>query len=359
MENVKRLNAYQDPFGSAWLNVVPSKNLGLKLTDQQLRISLSLRLGAKICDQDLIAKSNGPIGNELLQKLTSVLNIVLEVKIPVGLRLFFFGAKLIGLRKKDGGVRPIAVGNTLRRICSKCVSSLATDQRQIDFYGTQFGCGTSRGAEIAAHVFRTIIENKKNPENVILKMDFKNASNSLKRDKMLDTVFRKRRQLYNYTHSAYSETSHLFKGVKVIQSQEGCQQEDPECPALDSDTIQDLVNQMVSQYNVWYLDDGNLSDHYRTVLDDLKRIIASVDDYGLSLVKTKYHLIFLGKGTESSKKRIKTLFEEDCPGIEVEYCEKLERLGSPMGANARRVLLNKKMIELQRLSEVVTKLDAH
>ena len=50
-ENVKRLNAYQDPFGSAWLNVVPSKNLGLKLTDQQLRISLSLRLGSKICEK--------------------------------------------------------------------------------------------------------------------------------------------------------------------------------------------------------------------------------------------------------------------------------------------------------------------
>ena len=51
VENVKRLNAYQDPFGSAWLNVVPSKNLGLKLTDQQLRISLSLRLGAKSCEK--------------------------------------------------------------------------------------------------------------------------------------------------------------------------------------------------------------------------------------------------------------------------------------------------------------------
>ena len=49
VEKVKKLNAYQDPFGSAWLNVVPSKNLGLKLTDQQPRISLSLRLGAKIC----------------------------------------------------------------------------------------------------------------------------------------------------------------------------------------------------------------------------------------------------------------------------------------------------------------------
>ena len=176
---------------------------------------------------------------------------------------------------------------------------------------------------------------------------------------MLDTVFRKRRQNYNYTHSACSETSHLFFRDKVIQSQEGGQQGDPEGPALFSDTIQDLVNQMVSQYNVWYLDDGNISDHYRTVLEDLKRIIASADEYGLSLEKTKCYLIFLGKCTESFKKRIKTLFEEICPGIKVEDHENLEILGSPMGANARRVLLNKKMIELQRLSEVVTKLDAH
>ena len=88
--------------------------------------------------KDLIGKGNGPIGNEFLQKLTSVLNIVLEGKIPVGLRPIFLGAKHIGLRKRDGGVQPIAVGNTLRRICTKCVSSFATDQRQIDFHGTQF-----------------------------------------------------------------------------------------------------------------------------------------------------------------------------------------------------------------------------
>ena len=148
-------------------------------------------------------------------------------------------------------------------------------------------------------------------------MDFKNVFNSLKRDNVLDTVFRKRRQIYNYTHSAYSETSHLFFGDKVIQSQEGCQQGDPEGPALFSDTIQDLVNQMVSQYIVWYLDDGNLSDRYRTVLEDLKRIIARADEYVLSLEKTKCYLIFLGNCTESTKKRIKTLFEENCPVTKV------------------------------------------
>ena len=116
---------------------------------------------------------------------------------------------------------------------------------------------------------------------------------------------------------------------------------------------------MVSQYNVWYLDDGNLSDDYRTVLEDLKRIIASADEYGLSLEKTKCYLIFLGNCIESSKKRIKALFDEICPGIKVEDRENLEILGSPMGASARRDLMNKKMIELQKLSEVVTKLDAH
>ena len=37
----------QDQPRSLWLNVVPSKNFSLKLTDQQLRISVSLSLSAK------------------------------------------------------------------------------------------------------------------------------------------------------------------------------------------------------------------------------------------------------------------------------------------------------------------------
>ena len=45
----KIFNAHQGKFGSQWLNVVPCKNLGLELDDQQLRISIGLRLGANIC----------------------------------------------------------------------------------------------------------------------------------------------------------------------------------------------------------------------------------------------------------------------------------------------------------------------
>ena len=45
----KVFNAHQGKFGSQWLNVVPCKNLGLKLDDRQLRFSIGLRLGANIC----------------------------------------------------------------------------------------------------------------------------------------------------------------------------------------------------------------------------------------------------------------------------------------------------------------------
>ena len=98
---------------------------------------------------------------------------------------------------------------------------------------------------MAAHVFRNFIEIEQSPENVIL-MDFKNASNSVKRDKMLDTVLRKRSQVYNFTHSACCETSRLFSGEKVFQSQEGYEQRDLEGRVFFSDTIQDFVNQLVS-----------------------------------------------------------------------------------------------------------------
>ena len=43
-------NPHQGIFGSQWLNVVPCKNLGLKLDDQQHQVSIGLRLGVvKFC----------------------------------------------------------------------------------------------------------------------------------------------------------------------------------------------------------------------------------------------------------------------------------------------------------------------
>ena len=65
----------------------------------------------------------------------------------------------------------------------------------------------------------------------------------------------------------------FYYSDSVIKSCEGTQQGDPETPALFSDSIQGLIDSMESKINVWYLDDGNLSDDYRTVLKDLEKIV--------------------------------------------------------------------------------------
>ena len=161
--------------------------------------------------KDLVCKSNGSAGPKFLKSLTKLINLIGDGKTPEPLRPFFFGAKLIALIKMDGGLKPIAIGNTLRRIASKCAGSKALSERQIVFENVQDECGTKRGAQIAAHSFRNLIEREDNPKcTVLLKIDFENAFNFLNRETMLNHVYSNRTELYNYTHCAYGKPSYIF-----------------------------------------------------------------------------------------------------------------------------------------------------
>ena len=51
-----------------------------------------------------------------LPALTAFVQLMLEGRTPTFIRTYFFGANLTAIRKSDGGVRPIAVGCTLRRL---------------------------------------------------------------------------------------------------------------------------------------------------------------------------------------------------------------------------------------------------
>ena len=124
-------------------------------------------------------KSNGDTGLDLLKSLTKLINTKIDGKVPDEIRPIMFGAKLSAFTKIDGGLRPLAVGNTIGRIASKCVGYNMAEQRAELFGETQVGCGTKRGTEITAHLIRNLIESNSNKLDVILKLDFKNAFNSL------------------------------------------------------------------------------------------------------------------------------------------------------------------------------------
>ena len=99
--------------------------------------------------KDLNAKSNGQTGFNFLRALTKLVNVILEGKVPFQLRSYFFGAELIALKKPDGGLRPIAVGNTFRRLSAKCTGYHISESRQARYGNRQVGVGNKRGAELA------------------------------------------------------------------------------------------------------------------------------------------------------------------------------------------------------------------
>ena len=100
-------------------------------------------------------------------------------------------------KKKDVGIRLIAVSYTLRRLAAKCANAFVIKRRSEELKPIQVGVGVSGGAEAAVHTTRRLLSNL--PDNhVFFKLDFTNAFNSVRRDAILTTVAEKCR---NYTVS--------------------------------------------------------------------------------------------------------------------------------------------------------------
>ena len=58
--------------------------------------------------------------DRLKDSLTDFVNLLLKGDLPVPVREIVYGGRLIALQKKDGGIRPIMVGYTLRRLPGSC-----------------------------------------------------------------------------------------------------------------------------------------------------------------------------------------------------------------------------------------------
>ena len=57
-----------------------------------------------------------------LQAITKVVNLLADGHVPEDVASHLCGATLLAVKKKKGGLRPIAVGEVLRRLTSKCLS---------------------------------------------------------------------------------------------------------------------------------------------------------------------------------------------------------------------------------------------
>jgi hypothetical protein len=137
----------------------------------------------------------------------------------------------------------------------------------------QLGVATKLGREAAIYTTRTFVNNDQNRGKVLLKLDFKNAFNSVERDCILKEVQCHIPLLYPYLYQCYRNPATVFFGNHLISSSVGAQQGDPCSPNIISLAIQPIILSLDSQLNIWYLNDGTLADYPEVVLSDFKKVI--------------------------------------------------------------------------------------
>jgi len=95
--------------------------------------------------KDLLVNSTNK--DPLLSDITNLCNLFLSGNIPNNVCPTIFGANLLAISKKGGGVRPIAVGYVWRRLTAKVVCSHVKDRSLALLAPRQLGFAVKGGAE--------------------------------------------------------------------------------------------------------------------------------------------------------------------------------------------------------------------
>ncbi|KAL5505428.1 hypothetical protein EMCRGX_G006859 [Ephydatia muelleri] len=241
--------------------------------------------------QHLIDAAEVPLSCSILQSLKGVVNILAAGRAPPMIASFLAGGNLTALVKSKQGssldIRPIAVGEALRRFTGKCLCALVRSKASEFFQPHQFGVACPMGAEKIVHGLRACVEKHWLEENlVVLKVDMKNAFNLVSRQALLSECAKHFPELYPWAHWCYSQHPYLWHMMGNLTSECGVQQGDPLGPLLFSLVLNILVSEIVLEpgcanllYHAWYLDDGVVAGSSTEVC----RVLAILEERGHSL----------------------------------------------------------------------------
>jgi hypothetical protein len=169
--------------------------------------------------------------------LLPVAEAILNSRLPADIARILSAARLTGLTKKTGGVRPIAVGDVLRRWPTRAICIEHKKEWEEHFAPWQFAIGVSSGPEKLAASVRSYLESS--TDRGVVCLDAKNAFNEADRQQIMDAVALDYPQLLDYFWQWYGEPAELWftkadGSIEVILSSEGTQQGDPAAPFLFS-----------------------------------------------------------------------------------------------------------------------------
>ena len=150
-------------------------------------------------------------------------------------------SRLIPLDKGNGKVRPIGVGEVIRRIIGKCVTKVAKQDVTNASGAMQVCAGQKSGGEAAIHAMRNISE--ADETDAALLVDASNAFNSLNRAAALNNIRVLCPLIATYVTNTYRVPARLFVvGGSELKSAEGTTQGDPLAMSMYAISLQPLIS---------------------------------------------------------------------------------------------------------------------
>ena len=242
--------------------------------------------------------------NSVLSSLTRFTNLLAAGQSPSFVLPHLCGASLFAVRKKCGGFRPIAVGEVLRRLTSKCLANAARHSAFSSLTPLQLGVCVKGGCEAIIHAASHLMSSSSINQRWTLLLDFSNAFNCINREAMFAEIRHRIPSLSAWMESCYACQPFLLLGTDSIRSCVGVQQGDPLGPLGFALTLHPLIEKIRAEVpglllNAWYLDDGTLMGSPEDLATALRIVERDGPSLGLHLNRGK-SLLFIPEDADAS-----------------------------------------------------------
>ena len=167
------------------------------------------------CLKEFTSNQLGEAGTQLLV-VTSFTNLFVAGKYSTAMWPLLYGANLIALHKHNGGIRPIAFGNTVRWLVAKVISIRLCLEIDGCLRPTQLGYGSSDGCVAAVYPLQVFLGNSSLLlPRMVVKIDYRSAFNNIRRDTFLSVIRDQFPEISPFIWPCYS--SILFWGKFTLQ----------------------------------------------------------------------------------------------------------------------------------------------